>query len=530
MMPLDRLNAQFSPGELARAHHSLEGTQKCAQCHDIGKEISGEKCLTCHLTIGRALDMKRGYHFAVSEKKCISCHKEHLGLNAQITLVKPANIDHARTGFALKGKHGKVKCESCHDPKNIKDPEVLHSISVTPRMTYLGLDQTCVSCHDDRHRGKLGTNCTSCHTADAWSTIPTFDHSKTKFTLTGEHKSVQCVKCHPTISPSSKDAPVDLSTKTFSDCTPCHATPHSEKFSSQTCVSCHTTEGWKVKGAEPFDHNRTSFRLLGRHAQVKCQQCHKDQGKNARGASLKMAHDKCTDCHPDKHNAQFVKRYNNDCARCHTEQGFAPSTFTLTQHDAAFRLTGAHMATLCNDCHTVGADSVRIFRFAEVTCTSCHKDPHKGAFKAVMANNGCTSCHTTTSWKEAKFDHGTTRFALQGKHEKATCDQCHKQTVSGKVKIVYKGLAMECQSCHADVHGNQFGMTGKVDCARCHRPDGWKTLVFDHEAGCDFKLTGAHKNVPCKSCHRPEPVGKKTIVRYKPISTACESCHKGMKQ
>ena len=31
--------AQFSPGDLARAHEKLEGMNHCADCHEVGKEI-----------------------------------------------------------------------------------------------------------------------------------------------------------------------------------------------------------------------------------------------------------------------------------------------------------------------------------------------------------------------------------------------------------------------------------------------------------------------------------------------------------
>ena len=46
--PSERASAQFSPGELSRSHQKLEGAQNCTQCHEIGKEISGQKCLGCH--------------------------------------------------------------------------------------------------------------------------------------------------------------------------------------------------------------------------------------------------------------------------------------------------------------------------------------------------------------------------------------------------------------------------------------------------------------------------------------------------
>ena len=86
--------SQFSPGDLAWAHEKLEGMNHCADCHEVGKEISGMKCLTCHTLIKKELDMRRGYHFAVSTNNCVTCHKDHLGKDAQITVFDRKRFDH----------------------------------------------------------------------------------------------------------------------------------------------------------------------------------------------------------------------------------------------------------------------------------------------------------------------------------------------------------------------------------------------------------------------------------------------------
>jgi hypothetical protein len=50
-------------------------------------------------------------------------------------------------------------------------------------------------------------------------------------------------------------------------------------------------------------------------------------------------------------------------------------------------------------------------------------------------------------------------------------------------------------------------------------------LVFDHEKQSTFALTGAHKRVECRQCHREERRGERTFIRFKPMSAKCESCH-----
>ncbi len=60
----------------------------------------------------------------------------------------------------------------------------------------------------------------------------------------------------------------------------------------------------------------------------------------------------------------------------------------------------------------------------------------------------------------------------------------------------------------------------KIDCAQCHKPDGWainyKTIRFDHNI-TDFKLEGTHSQTDCKSCH-------KTLV-FNEAPSQCISCH-----
>lgn len=524
--------AQFSPGELTRAHHNLEGTQQCARCHDVGREISGTKCLTCHLPIKHELETKQGYHFSVSEKKCVTCHKDHLGIDARITIVDPLQIDHKQTGFALTGKHGSIKCEQCHSAKNIKDPLVIASLSEKSRTTYLGLETKCVSCHEDRHQGKLGTSCQSCHTTTSWTSIPAFDHSKTKFVLTGKHETVSCSKCHAAITSKADNHVVNLSTKAFNDCTPCHTSPHTAKFSSRSCSSCHTTQAWNSTVSASFDHNQTAFKLIGRHAEVKCQQCHHSQPNAPSGSSLKLPHAKCMDCHADYHDGQFTKAFNNDCAKCHTEQGFRPSTFSMNDHSRTqMKLTGAHAAVPCGKCHAASEGSKAPFHFANLTCETCHKDVHRGQFNKIMGKNGCASCHSSEDWHVVRYDHSRTNFTLTGKHSVVQCKECHVSAVKGSPESMkFKGTAHECQACHKEVHVKQFEVHGATACEPCHKTTSWHTLAFDHNVQSTFHLTGAHKNVECKSCHHGELSASQKFIRYKPMYAACEACHKEMRK
>lgn len=436
-------------------------------------------------------------------------------------------FDHAAAGFVLTGKHTSIPCARCHTPKNIKDADVQKILSAFPHRTFLGLASTCVSCHQDRHRGTLGTQCQSCHSTQAWLPVTTFDHTTTRFALTGQHASVACARCHTELISRKKDQPLVFSTKPFDDCKPCHTSPHRQRLTALKCQSCHSTVGWMTALSQPFDHTRTAFPLVGKHATVSCQQCHSLAGHAPFAQAFLLPHETCMSCHRDYHRGQFAKTSANDCTRCHTERVFKPSTFTFEHHKRTrFPLTGAHGAVPCSQCHQ-GRNGVEAeFQFASLKCEACHQDQHRGQFASVMTELSCAMCHSTLEWNIQAFNHAQTRFPLVGKHTAVPCVQCHKERLVGGVKVMqYQGIPGDCQACHPDVHADQFAKEGRTACSACHTPNDWHTLIFQHDTQSAFPLTGAHKTTDCRGCHREERLSGRVVVRYKPLSTKCESCH-----
>lgn len=520
------VHAQFSPGELSRPHMKLEGINNCLKCHEQGKEITGTKCLDCHKEIQFSIASKRGYHFNVSSQKCVACHKEHLGRDAQTVIFNPKTFDHALTGFPRTGKHAAVNCNECHMQKNIKDPNVLAIVRSSNRETYLGLSSECASCHGLKHGSKL-SDCRACHGTGGWREVKGFDHSTTTFPLRGKHATVECRQCHSGLAAGNVSSQLLFTTKPFRDCTPCHSSPHSAGFSKQSCTSCHSPDGWRDAGTGgKFNHDMTAFRLTGKHAGLTCENCHKS-GLSGGMSRLKLAHNRCIDCHSDYHAGEFAARFGSDCATCHATSGFAPSTFTGWQHDALrFPLDGAHAAVPCAACHRRSDVKRPTFRFADIRCESCHKDKHGGQFTVEMKDQSCAACHVTSDWQPRSFDHSQTRFPLAGRHKAINCESCHRpQRMNGETVTQFKGLSRDCASCHKEVHAGQFAREGTTDCRACHQPESWKALVFNHDKDSRFKLTGAHQRIRCGECHKAEQSGIQSFVRYKPKSVACESCH-----
>jgi len=509
--------AQISPGDLAKAHAQLEGISNCTKCHAIGNKVTREKCLDCHKDIQANIIANKGYHASkeVAGKRCVVCHNDHHGLDFQLIKLDKKAFNHNLTGFVLRGKHAQTDCNDCHKAAFIKNPNLKKKAS-----TFLGLKQECLLCHADYHQGKLSSTCTNCHNFDSWKKAPGFDHSKTRFPLLGEHKNVECIKCHKTELVNGKTVQ-KFSSLQFTNCTPCHEDVHKNKF-GQNCKQCHTEESFAFnKSMKAFDHNKTNFKLIGKHLLVDCKKCH-----TGKSLTTPIKHQNCTDCHADYHKAEFAhKGISPDCNECHTNSGFTPSTFTVEKHNATkFKLEGAHLATACAACHHKQKDWT--FKNMGRKCVDCHNNVHKGLMdEKFMPNEDCSVCHNITNWKKVTFDHNKTGFKLEGSHTTTDCADCHyRKNEKGIVKQQFAGLSKECGACHKDSHANQFAVNGKTDCTRCHGVDKWENSKYDHNTS-RFKIDGAHRTVKCDECHKPVSNEKGKYIEYKFKSIECSTCH-----
>ena len=531
----------FSPGDLSRPHATLEGLRNCTKCHAVGEQLSPDNCLACHKDVGARIRAGKGLHgrLKAEERSCQLCHHEHAGRDTRLVdwgSGGKKGFDHARTGFALEGKHRKTDCAKCHEARHIADPEVLQAIA-KGRESLLGAPSACAACHFDEHRAQVGADCQRCHTAETWK-LPRFDHAKAAYKLDGKHEKVACLKCHadqpappagelgartPPVRPAlfARYKPIP-----FQACTDCHKDPHLGRFGA-SCTSCHGTDDWKrLRGAakEKAFHEKTRYPLRGAHLQAACAACHGPWGRE-KAVFKGMRFERCTDCHLDAHLGQLALAAPaapaaatasasasasagasagappappRTCDRCHTVDGFAPVRFELEDHEKlAYRLEGAHRAVACAACHPKDArlegkvpaatkarlelqgrpvkPSLALLKIPRATdCRTCHRDPHGGQFKARTDAEGCIACHGIESWKMVRFDHTKdSRFPLAGKHAKAACASCHKPGAGGAV--LYRPLALTCAGCHADVHAGQLALPGKgTDCARCHEAAGWK--------------------------------------------------------
>lgn len=136
----------------------------------------------------------------------------------------------------------------------------------------------------------------------------------------------------------------------------------------------------------------------------------------------------------------------------------------------------------------------------------------------MIAGLDCSDCHFSTSWKPVKdtlrFNHNRqTTFQLIGRHQIATCSNCHV-TLDFSIP---KAQNNECTVCHTDVHQGKLG----TYCEQCHNQHAFNDLegVKIHMR-TSFPLTGAHVQVQCINCHQDQKMGAFTT-----LETDCYSCH-----
>jgi hypothetical protein len=243
------------------------------------------------------------------------------------------------------------------------------------------------------------------------------------------------------------------------------------------CGNCH----------EPFSHGTQTQLCLACHKETRAD---RQTRRGFHGRDPGASKQECTHCHTD-HVGQ-----NADIVQLDRE--------TFDHEFTNFALRDAHAAAPCSGCHAQAAK----FRDAPGRCFDCHKtdDPHKGRL-----GEACDNCHAETSWHRVKaFDHGRTKFPLQGAHRIVPCAACH-------VNERYKDLGTACVDCHRiqDVHSGRYG----AKCDSCHDQNKWGTIRFDHDKATKFPLRAAHAKVKCDACH----IGD--LYRDK-LATTCVSCHR----
>lgn len=424
------------------------------------------------------------------KEECAHCHTSDSWKIAKVA----QGFDHAKYGFPLTGAHASSQCTACHK-----------SLDFTQAKTQ------CISCHQDPHRGEMGTECARCHGARSFVDRGPMvrAHQLTQFPLTGSHAAIDCESCHK----GTQQGHMQF-IGTQADCKGCHMplyqsakTPdHVAGGFPTECQTCHATLAWSPAR---FNHEASGFPLTGAHRAAACAQCH--IGGQYRGTAKD-----CASCHrtdyesatPPHASAGFAA---SACASCHGTTAWNPASFSHA--NTAFPLTGSHVGAPCASCHSDG-----VYDGKPTACIACHAADYTAASPthtpSSFPQTACGSCHNTTTFAGAAFDHNTTSFTLTGAHRTVTCQTCHGDGV-------YDGKPTACFSCHssdysAAVPTHTAAGFPQSACSSCHSTTAWSPASFNH-ANTSFPLTGAHVAAACAGCHSDGV--------YDGRSTACQSCH-----
>jgi len=412
---------------------SWEYNKKSSFDHnDIGYRLSGQHkdvaCSSCHqdLVFGNVgiacADCHQDIHNGEQGVSCQDCHT-------------PANWDnrlvmfsaHEQTRFSLTGAHFGLDCEACH--------------ILAPKREYANLPVDCQSCHlqeyentenPDHSAVGFSINCADCHSiADRLWSSSSFDHNVTAFPLRGMHAVISCEDCH-----------AGNYGKIPGDCVDCHreeydnsSDPDHAGFQFSTaCETCHGENSWQP--APKFDHTAESgFPLTGAHVFTPCIECHVN-------FQLSGIPNDCYGCHQNQYETAADPDHTGfptTCETCHSTTNWVPADF---DHNLTiFPLTGAHVSLECFACHESG------YTGTPTDCFSCHQtdfdntnDPNHAA---ALFPTECETCHTTTAWEPANWDHDTQYFPIYtGAHNEKwdTCDECHTSPSNYSI--------FDCITCH----------------------------------------------------------------------------------
>lgn len=463
----------ISPGKLAEAHAELSGIRNCMRCHTLrGGGFSHDKCLECHVPLRNRIREQKGLHATFAERNCADCHKDHFGLDFNMARFDTTEFRHDSTGFELVESHAELGCRDCHRSQLIIASDVIAYVREhgTAETTFLGVGTTCLACHepDDPHARQFpNRSCEDCHGESVWDEPVGFDHNATRYRLTGRHRNVACEECHKPIRRRGGEPYVQYVDMAFAGCTDCHEDDHEGEM-GRKCTDCHNTGGWdrlnRATFEGRFDHETTDFPLISAHADAECRGCHwprppdDDVHISFVAAARQQAYpppvaEDCVSCHRDFHQGEFANAPGGIvCESCHNQSVWEPAEYDIERHnrDAAFALTGVHVATPCFACHEVaeGDQQVAVWHFDPYDCVSCHEsdDPHQSQFPDTT----CEDCHDDEAFTIAVFDHDNSRYPLDGEHRDVPCADCHPQETSPKGTSFarYAPLGMDCKDCH----------------------------------------------------------------------------------
>ncbi len=460
----------------------------CTTCHNGNYNNTPNTCVGCHQT-NYNQTTNPSHAAAQFPTDCATCHSE--------TAWVPSTLDH-NSFYPLTGAHAAIAndCNTCHQGN------------------YTSTPNTCAGCHTPNYNQTtnpnhlalaIPTDCASCHTNAAWQPA-TFAIHNNYYALNGAHAAIatDCAACHNGNYNNTPNTCVGCHQANYNQTTnPNHV---AEQFPTD-CATCHSETAWVPS---TFDHN-SFYPLNGAHATIAndCNACHNGNYNNTPNT--------CVGCHQTNYNQTTNPNHGaaqlpTDCASCHNETAWVPSTF---DHNSFYPLTGAH-AAIANDCNACHQGN---YTTTPNTCAGCHTPNYNQTTNpnhvALGIPTDCASCHTNAAWQPATFAIHNNYYALNGAHAAIAndCAACHNGN--------YNNTPNTCAGCHIGDYNqttspNHVQQQFPTNCASCHDETAWIPSTFDHNTV--YPLTGAHAAIAndCNDCHHGN---------YTNTPNTCAACH-----
>src|SRR6266567_2880758 len=238
--------------------------------------------------------------------------------------------------------------------------------------------------------GPMSIPCANCHSYTSWKPIrsnPEFNHELTGYPLRGMHQNVGCTQCHTSM----------MFKNVGSQCADCHADIHRRQFGAN-CSQCHSVEGWQVS-LQAIKNHSNRFPLVGGHAVVQCEQCHK-QAAVGQFVGLSTS---CYSCHQQDFRTPVLDHvglgFPNTCESCHSMNSWFNAKFDHLKY-TGYALSGAHATLPCAACHINN-----VFKGTAAQCYSCHQSDFNSSNNPPHVQLGlprdCAICHSPVDWSTA---------------------------------------------------------------------------------------------------------------------------------
>ena len=505
---------------------------QCVQCHvkPVFTNV-GKNCADCH----KSSDVHRGQ----MGSDCAQCH------TVQGWSIATKQVKEHQNRFPLLGAHAAVQCDDCHKQAAVG--------------IFYGLSTDCQSCHLKDWQNTTNpphaqdpadfppSGCQTCHkTFDSWlgaSFNGNHAAPPINFPLTLGHANVPCQQCHISNNYHLQIAATDCGNAG------CHLTtwqqtnnpPHPSAgptFGVANCANCHNPSSWTNV---VFDHSTTGFPLTNGHANLQCAQCHVNNNYNLQTAPTDCGNAGChlttwqTTNNP-VHSTAGPAFAATNCSQCHDTIAWTDmNSFNHTV--TGFTLTGAHVTTPCTQCHVNNNYTLQIQQ-NDCGNSGCHLTQWNSTqtlgggvpnhISAGFPISQCSTCHNTTSWGSATFDHSTTGFPLTNSHQMApagkvtACAQCH---INNNYNLQIQPTDCGNAGCHLNtwqttnnpVHSTAGPTFAVANCSGCHDTIAWTDQTGFNHSVTGFALVGTHATTPCAQCH--------VNNNYNLTSADCMGCH-----